>query len=296
MSSDPEPDTSERLKWMGVRSLFECPILDEHKWGKLPEIPADAVFVDLEDSVPPDLKEEARERLLAYLAMPGYFGSAVVIPRVNHLDTPWGRDDVEALVGIGWDTFSYPKVESPDDLAAVVEICSHQGVTPHIRVGIESPAGVTKVEQIVSTPEVIAASCGIADLHLLTGQPLYDETGHVSWVHSYAKLRTVMACAAVGKARMGFVPIRDLRDLETYRTGARRERELGFTGCATFYPAHVPVLNEIFSTSDEERERAVRIVEAYEGALTAGSAATTLDGEALVIHDYKWALRILDTQ
>jgi hypothetical protein len=84
--------------WTSVRCLFESPILDERKWGKIPAIEADAFILDLEDAVPRDGKLAARAKVVEYLHRPEYFGGALTVPRPNPLDTPWGHDDVLAPV------------------------------------------------------------------------------------------------------------------------------------------------------------------------------------------------------
>ncbi|MET0149445.1 MAG: aldolase/citrate lyase family protein, partial [Acidimicrobiales bacterium] len=84
-------------RYLGVRSLLETPIMDDHKWAKLPGIPTDAVLVDLEDSVPPPLKEQARERVVGALKDRSFFEGRVLVARCNHLSTPWGRDDLQVL-------------------------------------------------------------------------------------------------------------------------------------------------------------------------------------------------------
>ena len=103
------PSTS---RYRNLRSVLESPVLDEHKFNKLPGIPADGVLVDMEDSVPPTRKEEGRAKVLERLADRAFFGDRVVIGRPNHIATPWGYDDIVGLARIGVDCLMYPKARS----------------------------------------------------------------------------------------------------------------------------------------------------------------------------------------
>src|ERR1700728_4697887 len=131
--------------WTSVRCLFESPILDDRKWAKIPTIPADAFILDLEDALPIARKEEGREKVLEYLHQPDYFHGAMIVPRANHLSTPWGRDDIIALAEAGIEQLMYPKTESAEDLQEVLELCRAHGSDPKIKASIESARGVVEI-------------------------------------------------------------------------------------------------------------------------------------------------------
>src|SRR4051794_14327231 len=116
-----------RLAWKNVRCLFESPILDERKWGKIPSIAADAFILDLEDSVPLDRKEEARAKVVEYIGRREYFNGAITVPRSNHLDTPWGHDDLVAFARAGASVVMYPMTESVADVERALEVLSSNG-------------------------------------------------------------------------------------------------------------------------------------------------------------------------
>jgi citrate lyase beta subunit len=280
--------------WLRVRCLFESPILDDRKWAKIPSIPADAFILDLEDALAVTRKEEGRAKVLEFLKQPDYFGGAMIIPRANHLSTPWGYDDIVALAEAGIDQLMYPKAESVDDVLEVLELCRKHGSDPKIKASIESARGILEVDRIAAMDEVVVLGCGIGDLHVDTGQGLYDEQGNVSSIHDYPKLKVVLAAAAYGKARLGFPQLRDLKDLVEYRKRAELEKHLGYTGCSAFYPPHVEILNDVFSPSPEEVAEATEVVEAYEEAVAQGKPAVQLpNGEALLVHQYKEAQKLL---
>jgi citrate lyase beta subunit len=290
------PTPAEFVKrWKNVRVLFESPILNDYKWAKIPSIPADAFILDLEDSVPDDRKEEARDKVVEYLRQPEYFNGAIPMPRVNHLSTPWGRDDVIALAEAGVEQMMYPKTESVDDVTELLELCRQHGASPVLKPSIESALGVVNVDSIAAMDEVVCLGCGVGDLHVDTGQPLYEEDGSLFPGHYYPKLKTVMACCAYDKAKIGFPQLPNLKDLDEYRRRAITEKRVGFNGCSTFYPPHVQILLDVFTVSESEISEAQQTVDLFEEARAKGdNAVQRSDGSALLIHQYKEAKALLD--
>jgi citrate lyase beta subunit len=277
-----------REEWLAVRCLFEAPILDEHKWGKVPSIPADAFILDLEDSVPLDRKEEARAKVVEYLGRPDYFNGALIAARANNLDTPWGRDDLVALAHAGAEVVMYPKMSGPDEVRAVADVLSEHGSSARLLPCIESARGVVEVERILAMDEVVAAAFGPGDLHVDAHLPLYDESGEMNPALDYPKARCALAGAAFGVAVLGIAYLPDIRDADEARKRLKAERAFGFTGVASFYPPQVPIVNEVFSPSEDEIARAKTIVTSYEAAVALGNPAVQLpNGEAVLVHQYK---------
>lgn len=274
----------------GVRTILETPILDEHKWAKVPQLPTDAVLLDLEDSVPPDRKTEARAKVLDYLDRPGFFGGRVPIPRVNALDTPWGRDDLAALAGRGVRLLAYPKLRSAGELT---EVRSLLGPDTGIVVIVETARAVLELAEIARVPGVAGFILGPSDLAVDAGWSLFADGALFADAYHYPRSKLVLTGAAYDLPvyDMAFVP--ELRDLDQVRAAARQSRRMGFTGMATFYPPHLPVIAAEFTPSDDERAAASRVVAAYEEALARGAAAVQVDGRALIVQDYKQALRTL---
>ncbi len=128
--------------YLAVRSILETPILDRHKWAKIPSLPADMVFVDLEDSVPVAGKEEARQRAATCLSDRDFFGDKLILARPNHLRTPWGLDDIKTLVDAGADCLAYPKVSCLEDLKELQTVLDELGASPHIFAIIETAGSV----------------------------------------------------------------------------------------------------------------------------------------------------------
>jgi citrate lyase beta subunit len=280
--------------WTSVRCLFESPILDERKWAKVPSIPADAFILDLEDAVPRGGKEQARAKVVEYLGRPDYFSGALTVPRPNPLDTPWGHDDVIALADAGAATLMLAKVDRPDDIDRVLDLCATRGAVPAIVASIESASGVLNAEHILAHESVVAATFGSGDLHVDAGMALYEPDGSMNPGLLYPKVRAVLAGAAAGVPVLSIAFVPDIRDLAEVATRVATEQRLGFSGCCAFYPPHVQVINEVFSPGPQEITRAQEIVGLYEQAVAQGRPAVQrANGEAVLAHQYKEALRTL---
>jgi citrate lyase beta subunit len=280
--------------WTSVRCLFESPILDQRKWGKIPSIPADAFILDLEDAVPRAGKEEARAKVVEYLRRPDYFSGALTVPRPNPLDTPWGRDDVIALADAGATTVMLAKVDERADIDRVLELCAARGATPTVVASIESARGVLNAVDILAHEAVVAATFGPGDLHVDAGMALYEPDGSMNPGLLYPKVHTVLAGAAAAVPILSIAFMPDIRDLAEVRTRVAAEQRLGFSGCCAFYPPHVEVINSVFSPSAEEVADAQDVIGLYEQAAAQGRPAVQrANGEAVLAHQYKDALRTL---
>lgn len=280
--------------YLGLRTVLESPILDDHKWAKVPQIPSDAILVDMEDSVPPERKAAARDKVTATIADPGPLAGRVLIPRVNSIQTPWGIDDLKALAAVGTPRLAYPKVESRVELDEVLAILRTQGVTPDLFLVIESARGILELEQLASAPQVAAMLFGPYDLAVSARYTLFDGDDLFEPALYYPRSKLALAAAAFGLACFDMMFVSDMRDAAAVKARATFSKKLGFTGVATFYPPHVDIVNEVYTPSTEEIVEAERIVEVYESALSGGQAATSRDGHALIVQDYKKAQLVLD--
>lgn len=280
--------------WSSVRCLFESPILDEHKWAKIPSIPADAFILDLEDAVPIAGKEQARLKVVEFLGRPEYFEGRIVIPRANGLDTPWGRDDIAALAAAGTQMIMIAKVDSVNDIDDVLAVFAEHGPRPRVLASIESAQGVLNAESILGHEAVVAAAFGPGDLHVDAGMALFEPDGSMNPGFVYPKVKAVLAAAAHKVPILSIVYAPDIKDLDEVRRRLAAERRLGFSGCCAFYPPHVELINAEFTPSDGEVRGAREVVAAYEAAVAQGHPAVQLEnGKVLLMHQYLEATRTL---
>jgi citrate lyase beta subunit len=280
-------------EWARVRCLFEAPILDERKWAKIPDIPADAFIVDLEDSVPLADKERAREKALVYLKQPEYFGG-LTVPRCNALDTPWGHDDVIAFAEAGAKMIMVPKVDTAEQIFEVLELARKHGADPQIVASIESARGVFEISSIFAIPEVVVSTFGPGDLHVDAGYVLHEPDGSMNRALLWPKTTAALAGRAFGVASLGIAYQRDLKDPAEVRKTITEEKLFGFSGLTAFYPPHVPIINELFTPSEQQIADAREVIKIYEAGVAEGKPAIQLpNGKALLVHQYKAAQDIV---
>lgn len=286
-------DTPTKRRYRAIRSILETPILDEKKWAKVPGIPADMAFVDLEDSVPPARKAEAREKVV--IALHGdQLAGKLALGRPNHLSTEWGRDDVIAFAEAGVDCLAYPKIEDPDDLSELIDLLDEHGAQPAIFAIIETAGSVLWSRELAAMPRVAGLMSGPGDISVDVGMPLYEEDGTLNQGFLYTKMQTVLAGAAYDLATVDIAYAPDMRDLAEVRRRMEQSRRLGFTTMATFYPPHVDLINAVFSPDADQLRTATDIVDRYETALSKGNPAVlTEEGRTILVHDYQKAKKLL---
>jgi citrate lyase subunit beta / citryl-CoA lyase len=224
---------------------------------------AHLVILDLEDAVPPERKDEARQHVVDWLASPAV-KSPVVEVRVN----AGSADDLAALATVGGGFgVRMPKVESPGAVeAALVAL----GYTPRIAAVIETAAGVESLPAIAAHPAVRTLSLGEADLASDLGTA--DERA-LDW----ARLRLLYAARAHGKPAPMMSIYPDIRDLDGLAADTRRGRAMGFVGRTAIHPSQLPVIATAFTPSDEEVAWAHQVL-----AATADGGVTTLGSGEMV--------------
>lgn len=276
-----------------IHSVMEVPIMDDKKWAKIPDIPADAFFIDLEDSAPLNQKDEARARAVDLIRDPSHLGGRMIIPRVNNLETDWGHADLVAMANAGAKVVTYPKVRTAGELETAKEILHHHGSDPYMCAVVESAKGVVNISDIARVDSLCGFFFGPSDLSLDAGFELYDESGMVSGVLDSARNQIALAGAANNVRCFDALFVRDMRSTEQVQISVERSRRAGYSGVLTFYPPHIPVINDVFRPDEDRVNRARQVVEVYEEAMGQGKTAVLLDGEALIIQDYKRALATL---
>ena len=277
------------------RSLLYVPAHNDHFVAKAHTRGADAIQLDLEDSVPPDRKDEARQKARESAPDVARSGADIVV-RINR---SWrlALHDLEAVVSRHVHALALPKVDSPGHVALVDEVLSEleseRGLSPgstQLIAMIETAGGFLQAEQIAaSSPRLAALTLGSEDFALSIGvKPDPD-------VMAYPKQHVAIAARAAGLAPIGLVgTLASYDDLDAFRDVARRSRRLGCEGASAIHPAQVPILNEEFSPTADEVEEAEQVLRAYENALSHGEGATTLNGNMIDNPVVERAQRLLD--
>lgn len=287
------------------RSCLAVPGSNPRFLEKAQGLPADEVFLDLEDSVAPAAKEEARKNVVAALREGDWRGKTRVV-RVNDPTTQWTyRDVIEIVEGAGefLDCLMLPKVEDPGQVTwldtLLTQIERANGL-PVGRIGveaqIESARGLVNVdavggssrrlEALVFGPADFMASINMRTLVVGEQPPGYTEGD----AYHYILMRILMAARAHGLQAVDG-PYLAIGDLDGYRRVAGRSAALGFDGKWVLHPSQIEAANEVFSPSQEDYDRAELILDAYEYYTTVERrGAVMLDDEMIDEASRKMAL------
>jgi citrate lyase beta subunit len=275
------------------RTYLLTPTMDERKWAKVPDIPADALYVDMEDSVIPELKQRARDKIADLVSDPAFLGGRDFVCRPNNLSTPWGREDLEALAEVRAPFVVYPKARTVDEVREVNDIFTRKGANPDLMILVETPHTVQRLQAIASCERVTALEFGPFDLALEAGIELFEGADMFRDGFLYAMNKCVMVGRALGLELVAAIAVKDLRDVDAVQRAAEYARRLGFTGMVTFYPPHVPVINAVMSPSADEIAWAQTVVAAYQGGVQEGRGAISVQGRAVTVHERQVAEQLL---
>jgi malyl-CoA/(S)-citramalyl-CoA lyase len=271
---------------------------------------ADVINLDLEDSVAPSDKDQARANVIQAIGEVDW-GTKTLAVRINSLDTPyWYRDVVDLLEQSSdrLDQIMIPKVGCAEDVYAVdaliTAIESAKGRTKRVslEVIIESAAGLAHVETIAAaSPRLQAMSLGAADFAASMGMQttgiggtqenyymLQGDTRHYSDPWHWAQTAIVAACRTHGLLPIDG-PFGDFSDDEGYRAQARRSATLGMVGKWAIHPKQIALANEVFTPSEAAVTEAREILAAMETAKKNGEGATVYKGRLVDIASIKQA-------
>ena len=251
--------------------------------GKGPGLPADMVFLDMEDSVSPLEKEAAREKVVRAVREQDW-GDKVLCVRINAWDTEWTAYDVVEVVGNAGerlDEVMLPKVQRAAEVVALdlllTQVEKKAGLPPgHIGIEaqIETARGLINVEEIcAASPRLETIILGPVDMSasmempsLAGGLQIPEYPG--DYFH-YVFVKILMAGRANGLQVIDG-PYVKVRDPEGFRDFCTRSQILGYDGKWALHPDQITICNEVFSPSQEQFDKAWDVLDAYEKATTEG--------------------------
>jgi len=254
------------------RSVLYMPAGNARAIEKARTLPTDAVILDLEDSVAPDAKAEAR--LAACTAVKaGGFGPREVVIRVNGLDTPWGEDDLIAAADAAPDAILLPKVQSPEELVATAQSVAG---TAKLWIMIETCQAVFRLDALGAAGRdhgveawVVGANDLVKEMRCRPGPdraPLLP-----------ALSLAVMAARAHGLAILDGV-YNDIPDLDGLEAECRQGAALGFDGKSLIHPSHLEVANRVFAPAPDEVAWARTVAQAFAAPDNAGKGVLNVEG------------------
>jgi citrate lyase subunit beta/citryl-CoA lyase len=278
-----------------LRSLIFVPGNRDNMLDRAQGFDADVIMVDLEDSVPPGEKVNARQVAREWaprLLRPG----RKVMVRCNALDTGLTRDEMAAVIGPGLYGFSVGKTESPWDLQEIDRIIgpleASAGLEPGaIRVipWIESARAVMSAPQMaLASPRVVAIAFGAEDYTNDMGIQRTDLGEEVY----FPRATVSIAARAAGIASLDspFVAFRDSEGLER---DAQAARQMGYTGKFAIHPSQIETFNRVFSPDPEDVAYARRVLDAWRKAEASGRGSLDLDGKMVDVPVVKRAQNLV---
>ena len=286
---------SERSRDLPRRSCLSTPGSSERFLAKAPTVPADMTFLDLEDAVAPNEKVASRAKVVEAVVKQEW-DERVLCVRVNGWDTPWTYGDVIEVVGAAGprlDEVMLPKVQSAAEIVALDLLLTQVERTSGLPVGhvgieaqIETARGLINVEEIcAASPRLETIIFGPADFTASIEMPVL--TGGVSIPEypgdhfHYVFMKILMAGRANGLQVIDG-PFLKVRDLDALREFATRTKMLGYDGKWALTPDQAGVLNEVYSPTQEQFNRAWDILEAYRVATDEEHKGSVMFGDEMI--------------
>lgn len=261
---------------------------------------ADALVLDLEDAVTPENKDSARAVVSGWLSEVD-FGRQERMVRINPLDTPWFRADLEATMVSPPDSYLIPKVHSGDEVRLIDRVISvleeqhghESGGVKLVVLGTETPQGLQNIAEIPCVDRVDSLTWGAEDLSAAVGaRRNRGPDGRYLPLFEHARSACLVSAAAAGVQPLDTVFV-DVTDTDGLRRDCLDAAWIGFTGKLSIHPAQIDVINEIFTPSGEDVSRAKELLEQLELEQAEGRMAFRFQGQMVDAPHFTQARRIL---
>ena len=252
-----------------IRSALYLPASNARAIEKARGLDCDAVILDLEDAVAPEVKDSARAQAIA-AARDGGFGARTLVLRVNAFDTPWGAADLAAASGAGFDAVLLPKVSAPDALAQARE---RLGNVP-LWAMIETCAAMLALPAIAVAPGLAALVAGTNDLAkemcCTPGTERLPLLPHLTAIVTAARAHDLIALDGVSNV---------LADTPALQAECAQGAAFGFDGKTLIHPAQIAPANRAFSPSAERIAWARAVIGAFAVPENSAKGAIRVEGE-----------------
>jgi citrate lyase subunit beta/citryl-CoA lyase len=276
------------------RSVLYLPASNPRALAKARTVAADAIIVDLEDSVAPDQKPAARAAAVAAIKAGGFGGREVVL-RINGPHTPWGTDDLEAAIAAAPDAILLPKVDGPGAIMVAARTMNEAGAPERTRLWamIETPMAILSAGSIAATAadpdsrlEVLVM--GLNDLvketraRLTPGRPTA-----IAWLSMCVAAARAHGCDIIDGV------YNDFNDPVGFKAECEQGRDLGLDGKTLIHPNQIDVCNAAFAPTQAEIETARAIIAAFARPENSGRGAIQVDGKMVELLHAEMARRTL---
>ena len=272
------------------RSVLYMPSSNARALDKAKTLPVDALILDLEDAVGPEDKPASREAACAAVQS-GEYGERELTIRVNGIGTRWHDEDLAAASQAGPAGIVVPKVNTADEVRALVAAMESAGAPEHTTLWamIETPAAIFNVREIARASDWLA-------VFVMGTNDLVKEL-QADHVRGRAPLLTSLSWALLAARESGIAVLdgvyNAVKDLEGFTLECEQGRDMGFDGKTLIHPGQVEVCNSTFAPSEEAVEEAKGILAAWEDG--AGTGVVTFNGKMIESLHVDIARRVLST-
>jgi citrate lyase subunit beta / citryl-CoA lyase len=276
------------------RSVLYMPGSNAKAIAKARSLPADAIILDLEDSVAPDAKVAARAQIVEAVREGG-FGAREVVIRVNGAHTPWGEEDLAAAIAAAPDAILLPKVDGPGAIMYAARALRDANAPEKTRIWamMETPMAVLGAGSIAATAadptaRLDALVMGLNDLAKETRARLTPGRAAFSgWLAICVAAARAHGCDILDGV------YNDIKDLNGFRAECEQGREMGLDGKTLIHPSQLDICNEVFAPSPAEVESARAIIDAFTLPENAGKGVIQLNGRMVELLHAQMARRTL---
>ena len=278
------------LNYRPRRTMLYVPTHVERFLEKARSLAADSIVFDLQESVPPEHKQSARNILQNTFHQSSDFEYSERIVRINPLHSEWGKDDLQAIKALDIDAVLLPRIESARTLVeAIQQIDAVRSDKIDIMINIESPLGVLHAEEICAASDrVTCIVMGVTDLsNELKITQTHDRAGLLT------SLSLVVLAARAYKKCVIDGPHFDLKNVQACEFSCRQARDLGFDGKAVVHPIQLDYTNDAFTPKLDDINRAKAIITAIKQANDEGRNVAVIDDRLIEPSLREWAERVL---
>jgi citrate lyase subunit beta / citryl-CoA lyase len=283
------------------RCAHFVPGASEKMLGKALATEADALVLDLEDAVTPENKDSARVEICRWLADVD-FGRHERMVRINPLDTPWFRADVEATMVNPPDSYLIPKLHGPGEVRLIDRVIADLerqhghpvGGVKLVVLATETAAGLLATGEIPCVPRVDAVTWGAEDLSAALGAKRNrDDDGRYLPLFEHARTMTRLS-AATHRIQALDTVFTDVTDPDGLRRDCRESAAIGYTGKISIHPSQIDIINEEFTPSATDIADARELLDELEVQRAQGKMAFRFRGKMVDVPHFTQARRILD--
>lgn len=278
-----------------MRSMLFCPASEPKLYINAPVFHPDCILFDLEDGVAYSEKDGARD-LLCKAMKALDFGESKVFVRINSLHTPFGEEDVRAIVKAGVRNIRLSMCESKEDVEGIDQLLEEVEKAEGLEAGaVKIQCSIETARGVLNARESVAASVRVISLSF--GAEDYTNSMGISRTRTGLELSYARSYLPVVAAERGITAIDtawvDLEDEEGFAEEVKYAKTLGFSGKSCVHPSQIKTVHKIFSPTREEIEHARKVMAAVEEAKQAGLGVFTVGGKMIDGPVISKALRIL---